>query len=179
MIQQEIEHDIEEDNEKELIQESNNVKNDNDLQIQYIFNDIDTISDSITLFKMQLSELQEQLRNVKKNVKKEFKKMKKEKRAPKSEKKRLPSGFAKPGNISLKLCKFIGVEEGTMVARTDVTKFLIQYIQQNGLQHKETNKNKIVPDAKLKDLLGDIYDENNDLTFFTIQKYMTQHFIKK
>ena len=30
MIQQEIEHDIEEDNEKELRPESNNVKNDNE-----------------------------------------------------------------------------------------------------------------------------------------------------
>lgn len=167
--------------ESEVEEEVKNEIIDNNLQqIQYIFNDIDTITDTITLFKMQFSELQEQLRNIKKNLKKELKKIKKEKKTPKnkSESKRLPSGFAKPGKVSAKLCQFMGIEEDTMVARTDVTKYLIQYIQQNGLQHKITNKNKIIPDAKLKDLLCITNDEDIDLTFFTIQKYMTQHFIQ-
>ena len=39
-------------------------------------------------------------------------------------------------------------------------------------------KNKIIPDEKLKNLLG-IEDEKNDLTYFNIQKYMNKHFYSK
>ena len=145
---------------------------------EYIFSDMDRINDTIALFKLHLSELQEQMRNVKKNLKKEIKKMKKHK-APKVVGKRLPSGFAKPGYISPELCSFIGVAEGTEMARTNVTKFLVKYIKDNELQYKtEKNKNKIMPDLKLKSLL-DIDDTViEELTFFTMQKYMTKHFTK-
>jgi chromatin remodeling complex protein RSC6 len=143
---------------------------------EHIFADMDRINDTIALFKLNLSELQEQMRNCKKNLKKEIKKFKKNK-VSKLHKPRLPSGFAKPGYISTELCKFMGIPEETKMARTDVTKFLINYIKENELQYKtEKNKNKILPDEKLKQLLK--IDDNvlEDLTFFSMQKYMTKHF---
>jgi len=41
------------------------------------------------------------------------------------------------------------------------------------------SKNKIIPDDKLKSLLGLNVEETNELTFFNIQKYMNKHFISK
>ena len=70
--------------------------------------------------------------------------------------------------------------EGTEIARTEVTKTLVQYIKTNNLQEQTPeSKNKIVPDDKLKHLLGLNDEEENDLTFFSIQKHMNKHFISK
>ena len=70
-----------------------------------------------------------------------------------------------------------GVPKGeTEIARTDVTKFVIQYIKQHNLQ-SETDKKRIIPDEKLKYLLNPT--EHDVITFFNIQKFMNSHFIKK
>ena len=67
------------------------------------------------------------------------------------------------------------VKEGTMMARTDVTKYIINYIKENNLQGVN-NKKVIQPDKALKSLLK---PENNEVSYFTLQKYMNKHFIKK
>ena len=68
--------------------------------------------------------------------------------------------------------------EGTEIARTEVTKILSEYIKTNKLQEQnENSKNKIVPDDKLRSLLGISSEESTNLTFFNIQKYMNKHFI--
>ena len=59
--------------------------------------------------------------------------------------KRKPSGFAKPTVISDELCFFLGKPNGTEMARTEVTKYITQYIKENNLQSVE-NKKKIIPD---------------------------------
>jgi chromatin remodeling complex protein RSC6 len=97
---------------------------------------------------------------------------------PKS--KKAPSGFAKPTQVTKELCEFMDRPEGTEIARTEVTKSLSQYIKNNNLQEQgDKSKNKINPDAKLKNLLGISNEEMENLTFFTIQKHMNKHFIKK
>ena len=149
--------------------------------INNIFNSFNTINDSITLFKMQLNSMQQQLKNVEKNVKKELKAVKKvvaEKSKPKN--KRAPSGFAKPTKVTKELCDFMNRPEGSEIARTEVTKVLVNYIKTNNLQEQTAvSKNKIVPDDKLRSLLGLKVEEINELTFFNIQKYMNKHFISK
>ena len=140
-----------------------------------------TINDSITLFKMQLNSLQQHIRTLEKQVRKEIKsatKVLKTKDKPKKPK--APSGFAKPTKVTKELCEFMEKPEGTEIARTEVTKTLSQYIKANNLQEKgENSKNRINPDAKLKNLLGLSNDETENLTYFTIQKHMNKHFIKK
>jgi len=140
-----------------------------------------TINDSITLFKMQLNSLQQHIRTLEKQVRKEIKsatKVLKTKDKPKKPK--APSGFAKPTKVTKELCEFMEKPEGTEIARTEVTKTLSQYIKTNNLQEKgENSKNRINPDAKLKNLLGLNNDETENLTYFTIQKHMNKHFIKK
>ena len=81
----------------------------------------------------------------------------------------------KPTRISDELAAFLGVEAGVEMARTDVTKEITAYIRKHSLQDKD-NGRKIIPDAKLKNLLGDLGDET--LTYFNLQKYMSPHFAK-
>ncbi len=89
--------------------------------------------------------------------------------------KRSPSGFAKPTNLSDELCDFLGVEHGSAMARTIVTKHINEYIKKNKLQD-EADKRHIVPDAKLKKILS--LKEGDKLTYFNLQTYIKQHFRK-
>jgi chromatin remodeling complex protein RSC6 len=145
-----------------------------------ISNQFNNINDSLSLFKMQLSTLQQQLRNVEKNVRKELKKIKKESKSDITKTKRAPSGFAKPTKVTKELCVFMERPEGTEIARTEVTKTLVSYIKKhNLLEQGESAKNRIVPDEKLKSLLGLSEAEIPELNYFTIQKYMNKHFYSK
>ena len=89
--------------------------------------------------------------------------------------KRAPSGFAKPSLISNELSQFLGKPENTMMARTEVTKYLTKYIKDHNLQDP-LNKRKIVPDDALKKVLN-VSDEE-DVTYFNLQKHMKHHFPK-
>ena len=149
--------------------------------INNIVASFETINDTITLFKMQLNSLQQQVKTLEKSVNKELKGVKKvsDKAAVQKPKKpRAPSGFAKPTKVTKELCDFMNRPEGTEIARTEVTKILSEYIKTNKLQEQsENSKNKIVPDDKLRSLLGITSEESVNLTFFNIQKYMNKHFI--
>ena len=89
--------------------------------------------------------------------------------------KKAPSGIVKPTNVSDDMCKFMGVAPGTLLARTEVTRFITQYIKQHNLQDQE-HKRHINPDAKLKSLLS--IPEGETLTFFNLQRFMKGHFPK-
>ena len=94
-----------------------------------------------------------------------------------SEKKpRKPSGFVLPVPISPELCQFLNIQEGSQVSRTEVTKYLIHYIDEHQLIDPE-KKTIVVPNDDLAALLGPDVDAET-LTRFTIQKYMNQHFLK-
>ena len=139
--------------------------------------DFSDIISSISLLKKNLSQIQQNIRTLEKNVKLKCNKLKNKKKPPKT---KSPSGFAKPMKISNDLCCFLNKEEGTELARTDVTKALIKYIEQHQLQDT-TNKKIINPDTKLKYLLGLNDDDISTptITYFSIQKYMNKHFISK
>jgi chromatin remodeling complex protein RSC6 len=140
----------------------------------------ETIHNSLSLFKMQLSTLQQQIKTIEKNVNKELKTIKKINKPVITKAKKAPSGFAKPSKVTKELCEFMDRPEGSEIARTEVTKALVNYIKTNNLQEQTSDcKNKIIPDDKLKNLLGLNFEETNELTFFNIQKYMNKHFITK
>jgi len=155
---------------------SNNIET----QYNFIMEKFNTINDSLTLFKMEISTLQKVVKNVEKDVIKELNNIKKNKKKEKTKTKRAPSGFAKPTKVTKELCEFMNQPEGSEIARTEVTKALVSYIKSNNLiELGETTKNKIVPDEKLKNLLGIECEEVNELTYFNIQKYMNKHFYSK
>lgn len=101
------------------------------------------------------------------------KKVAKDPNAPK----KAPSGFAKPTKISTELAAFLGVSEGEMIARPDVTKGITKYVKEHNLQ-KEENK-RIIDLTKpggeaLVELLN--IPDGQELTFFNLQKYLKIHF---
>lgn len=83
------------------------------------------------------------------------------------------SGIAKPGYISPELCKFIGKDVGTEMARTEVIKHVNQYIKANNLQDAK-NKRIIRPDSKLQSLLNT--KKSDEVTYFNLQTYMKPHY---
>jgi chromatin remodeling complex protein RSC6 len=120
--------------------------------------------------------LQVNLKVLQKEVVKERKENLKlvEKSVKKSQKKRSPSGFAKPAPISKELAHFLGLPEGTELARTDVTTKVIAYVKEHNLQNPEA-KTQIVPDAKLKTLLAPA--DGDIIKFFNLQTYLKKHFL--
>ena len=130
---------------------------------------------NLSQFKIQITALSTQLKSLEKTVKKEIKHHKKDATKKQSKGNRKPSGFAEASPISDDLCDFMGKDHGTQCARTDVTKFICNYIRQNSLANNE-NKREIKPDNKLKSLLGT--DDTTVVTYFNIQRFMNRHFIK-
>ena len=87
-----------------------------------------------------------------------------------------PSGFAKPGPVSDELRKFLGLEKGAMIARTEVTKEINAYCRKHKLQ-LESDRRKINPDKELSRLLR--LKKGDEVSFFNLQKYMKVHFPNK
>ena len=145
-------------------------------EVDIIFEQFEGILNSLTNFKGEITNLQQQIRAVEKNVKKQMKDFNKEivKNKNKNKGNRKPSGFAKPTKVTNELCEFMNKKEGEEIARTEVTKALCSYIKEHNLENKENSK-IIYPDNKLKTLLG--IEDGQELTYFTIQKYMNKHFI--
>ena len=141
------------------------------------FLQFDQLITQINLVKSQMSGIQQNIKSLEKCVKKQMKTLKKEtiKIKTKNKGNRKPYGFAKPSKVTKELCEFMNKEEGSEIARTEVTRALVSYIKDNKLENT-INSKIIAPDDKLKLLLG--LDDSQELTYFNIQKYMNKHFVK-
>lgn len=129
---------------------------------------------TLTGFKTLVTSVQQQIRVLEKNVIKQQKlseKMNKKKKRKSSK----PSGFALPSPISDELSTFMSKDKGELVARTEVTRYIIDYIKTKKLQNPD-NGQLIVPDDALKKLLE--VNEEDKLSYFNLQRYMNRHFHK-
>jgi len=144
-----------------------------DVSVEQQFKDIFArIQEFRTLATSLTADVRKLQKNVAKHVRESNKKNRK--RAPRLDgTKRPPSGFAKPALISDSLCQFLGKPSGTEMARTEVTKYLTQYIKQHSLQDSE-NKRRINCDSALKSLLK--VEDSDEVTYFNLQRYMKPHF---
>lgn len=124
-----------------------------------------------TLSQTLMADVRKLQKNVNRQVRESSKKNKKRKNLGDS--KRPPSGFAKPTLISDSLCQFLGVESGTMMARTEVTKHLTKYIKAHELQD-QANRRIINCDSALAGLLN--VKPSDEVTYFNLQRYMKPHF---
>ena len=153
-------------------------------------NDVDTMNSTLQLLSSEftnvLSRLNElgsmvtsvknEVRKLEKHATRELKtSLKQNNKRKRKTGNRSPSGFVKPTLISNELAKFLGKEEGSEMARTEVTKELNSYIRANKLQDKQ-NGRKINADKKLSTLLK--LNKNDELTYFNLQRYMSPHFAK-
>jgi len=157
----------------DTINQTNTVIGDDETHIDTQFS---SLLSTLSQFKSQIVTLTTQLKFLEKTVKKEIKQHKREVTKKQSKGLRKPSGFAEAAPISKDLCEFLGKDYGTTIARTEVTKFVCNYIRQNSLTNDE-NKRVIKPDNKLKNLLGT--DDDTVVTYFNLQRFMNRHFIKK
>lgn len=119
--------------------------------------------------------LQNEVRTLQKGVHKERKDLSKRSNRRRNNKPRAPSGFAKPTYLSQTLCDFLNVPLGTMMARTEVTKRLTNYIKENNCQNPENKKIIIMNDT----LTGLLQPGDEEVTFFNLQKFMKVHFHKE
>ena len=143
--------------------------------VDVINSEFSILLNNLSSLKSQITSLQNRVRGIEKHVKKEMRVIEKKLSKSKNKGSRKPSGFAVPTKISKELCKFMKVDEGVELARTEVTQYIISYIKEKKLQDK-SNGRKIKPDKALKSLLN--MKKNEDLTYFNLQKYMNKHFVK-
>lgn len=103
---------------------------------------------------------------------------KKTKRVVDKDTPRKPSALEKPVPISDELADFLGLTKGELYSRQVVTQNINKYVKDNDLQNPE-NRRYILLDSeagqKLKTLLR---DPDQPLTFFNIQRYLKDHYIK-
>jgi len=140
-----------------------------------IINKIESLETVLISLKKTIDIIILEVKQLKKQSKKTLLKTQKGKKNEKTEVK--PHGFAVPSKVSDELCSFMECDPGTLIARTQVTKKLTEYIKLHNLQNPEQKK-QILPDETLYTLLGE-ESRNVFLTHFTIQKYMNHHFFKK
>jgi chromatin remodeling complex protein RSC6 len=140
-----------------------------------LFTEFEHLVNKLGLMKNQITIMQQSIKHLEKCVKKKMKGLKKEASKKKTKGIRAPSGFAKPSKVTKELCEFMNKNEGTEIARTEVTRALVAYIKENKLENI-TNSRIISPDEKLKVLLD--IEDGLELNYFNIQKYMNKHFVK-
>lgn len=133
----------------------------------------ETVLSTLSSFRTQITQIQQVVRGLEKQVKKEVKSLRRDAQKGKARSNRKRSGFAQPTKISRELCEFMEKEEGTEIARTEVTQYVISYINDNKLQNPN-NRKTIKPDDKLRKLLG--VSPSDEVTYFNLQKYMNRHF---
>ena len=138
-----------------------NIKND----LEIVMSEMDEFKNLLKILKLKIVALHKQSSKKINLLEKKLQK--------KNKKRKNPSGFAKPSKISSELCSFMNKPPGTKVARTEVTRYLINYIKEHKLQD-DANRTSICPDEKLSTLL----DVKKNITFFSIQSFMNKHFIK-
>jgi chromatin remodeling complex protein RSC6 len=135
--------------------------------------DTGEIIELINSLRKQVYMIQNKVKILECSYKKHIKQTKKDNNKIKVTRK--PSGFAKPTKVTDRLILFMQKDAGSLIARTEVTQYLIRYIKENSLQNKE-NRRVIFPDKKLLELLESGKEE---VTYFNLQKYMNKHFIKE
>ena len=119
------------------------------------------------------------LRNDVKNLAKLIRKMKNVQDDPdgeKAKKRAENTGFNRKQDVTPKLRAFLGLPDGELISRSEVTKFVNKYITEQGLKHPE-NGRQIILDDKLRDLLAPPADVQ--VTYLNLQKYLSPHYIKK
>ena len=85
------------------------------------------------------------------------------------------NGFNRKQEITPKLREFLGLPEGELISRSEVTKFVNKYITDKGLKHPD-NGRQLILDDKLKELLQPPADVT--VTYLNLQKYLSPHYIK-
>ena len=85
------------------------------------------------------------------------------------------NGFNRNIEVSPELREFLALAEGDTISRSEVTRRINKYINENGLKHPD-NGRMIILDNKLLKLLEP--PDGVQVTFLNIQKYLSRHYKK-
>jgi chromatin remodeling complex protein RSC6 len=85
------------------------------------------------------------------------------------------NGFNRKQEITPKLRDFLGLPEGELISRSEVTKKVNAYITEKGLKHPD-NGRQLILDDKLKELLQP--PAGLVVTYLNLQKYLSPHYVK-
>tara|TARA_B100001093_G_scaffold518032_1_gene601482 strand:+ start:430 stop:999 length:570 start_codon:yes stop_codon:yes gene_type:complete len=129
----------------------------------------------LSVLRSQLTAVTSQVRTLSKRTERELKQAQKVGRKKRKSGNRAPSGFVKPTRISNELAAFLGKNEGSEMARTEVTREINHYIREHKLQDPKNGRH-ILADSKLKKLLK--LKKGDELTYFNLQRFMSPHFAK-
>lgn len=130
---------------------------------------------SLETIQTELSALRIDVKNLAKLVRK-IRSFQEDPDGEKAKKRAENNGFNRKQEITPLLRRFLGLAEGELVSRSEVTKSVNKYITDNGLKHPE-NGRQIVLDAKLKELLAP--PEGVQVTYLNLQKFLSPHYVKK
>ena len=132
-------------------------------------------SENISDVKRLISTLYKDYQVLEKLHRREVKDARKNRRNKGSAKRDVKSGFNKPTPVPEAVAKLFDIEEGTLLARTVVTKMIYQYIKDKGLQNEE-DKRQIHPDSKIRKLFQ--LGKDDQLTFQNFQTHMKKLYPK-
>ena len=124
---------------------------------------------------MSLETIQAEIKNLTKLIRK----IKNTQEDPDGEKAKLRAannGFNRKQDVTHKLRTFLGLGDGELISRSEVTKFINKYITEKGLKHPD-NGRQIILDDTLRDLLAPPADVQ--VTYLNLQKYLSPHYVKK
>eukprot|EP00960_Hanusia_phi_P011115 325674-Hanusia_phi.AAC.4 len=139
--------------------------------------EVNTFTDLLNTFNQfgaLYKTMQAKFKAFSKEYEKQQKFIEKEKKKRENAKKSL-SGFSMPTKISDELCEFMGVEKGTLKSRTEVAKYINDYVKKHDL-HEQGNRRNIKPDGTLQKIFKVGGDEK--VSFFSLQKLLSPHFPK-
>jgi chromatin remodeling complex protein RSC6 len=128
----------------------------------------------LSIFKTHLSDIQGKIKVLEKTVKTELKNKCRQEKIKPLLKVQLPSGFDKPVPVSDELCIFMNKPVKSLAARTEVTRFITNYICVNKLQDMRDRK-VIKPNEALQKLL--YVREGEVVTYFNLQSHLQKHFV--
>ena len=129
---------------------------------------LDTIQSEIAALRSEVKTLTKLIRKIK-NTQEDPDGEKAKKRAENN-------GFNRTQEITPKLREFLGLPEGELISRSEVTKFINAYITEKGLKHPE-NGRQIILDDTLRALLAP--PPEVQVTYLNLQKYLSPHYVKK
>ena len=147
------------------------------LSLTKLENNFSEFSDKLHAQKMYMDELITHYQILRKNHQKFIQKCKKMCQKPHPPLSPKKNGFAKEVEISDDLCSFMNLPPKTRISRPQVSKFITDYIKLHQL-YNPLRKKQIIPNEALWKLLGNGAREHaENLTYFSLQKYMNPHFL--
>jgi chromatin remodeling complex protein RSC6 len=139
--------------------------------------EFDSLLNDLKAIKLSVISMHSRVQKLQKRVARDSRKGKKKTRSGTGNKN---NGFSKPVEISKDLRVFLGLEVGTKIARTNVTKGITKYIKEHELQDN-ADKRIIHVDSKLSKLLNSgekKLSKDVPLTYFNLQTYLKHHYPK-